>query len=116
MPPRYARWKPSESEIMTYIFSRERISGNQRSPRYRNRRMVQFILVAVAADAGFVCVGLAFGLNPFTDMAQHPFFYLYIFLGTILAFGIFGMMAGSREDLLEEMALRDSLTGLFNAR
>ena len=25
-------------------------------------------------------------------------------------------MVGSREDLLEEMALRDSLTGLFNAR
>ena len=101
---------------MTDIFSRERIRGNQRSPRHRNRRMVQFILVAMAADVGFVCVELAFGLNPLADMAQHPFLYLYIFLGTILAFSIFGAMVGSREDLLEEMALRDSLTGLFNAR
>ena len=82
----------------------------------RRMRMVQFALLAVAADIGFVCVELAFGLNPLADMAQHPFLYLYIFLGTMLAFGIFGAMVGSREDLLEEMALRDSLTGLFNAR
>lgn len=80
------------------------------------RRIVQFILLAVAADAGFVCVELVIGLNPLADMAQRPFLYLYLFLGTIGAFGFFGMMVGSREELLEEMALRDSLTGLFNAR
>jgi GGDEF domain-containing protein len=56
---------------MTDIFSRERIRGNQRSPRHRNRRMVQSILVAVAADVGFVCVELAFGLNPLADHATH---------------------------------------------
>ena len=101
---------------MTYIFSRERILRQPGSPRRRNRRMVQFILLAVAADVALLCTELAIRLNPLADMAQHPFLYLYIFLGTILAFGIFGAMVGSREDLLEEMALRDSLTGLFNAR
>ena len=85
-------------------------------PRHRNRRMVQFILLAVAADVGLVCIELAIGLNPLTDIAQRPFLYLYVFLGTIVAFGAFGAMVGSREDLLEGMALRDSLTGLFNAR
>jgi diguanylate cyclase (GGDEF)-like protein len=82
----------------------------------RRMRMVQFALLAVAADIGFVCVELAIGMNPLTDIAQRPFLYLYLFLGTIVVFGVFGAMIGSREDLLEEMALRDSLTGLFNAR
>ncbi len=70
----------------------------------------------MAADVGLVCVELAFGLNPLADIVQRPFLYLYLFFGTIAAFGVFGAMVGSREDLLEEMALRDSVTGLFNAR
>ena len=90
---------------MTEIFTRERILGRPGSRRRRNRRMVQFILLAVAADIGFVCVELAFGLDPLADIAQHPFLHLYVFLGTIVTFGVFGAMVGSREDLLEEMAL-----------
>ena len=94
----------------TDIFTKGGIS------RRRNRRMVQFSLLAVSADVGFVCVELAYGLNPLADIVQRPFLYLYLFLGTIVVFGVFGAMIGSREDLLEEMALHDSLTGLFNAR
>lgn len=100
---------------MMNIFTKERISGHPGSPSRRNRRIVQFILLAVAADVGFICVELTFGLNPLADMVQRPFLYLYVFLGTIATFGVFGAMVGSREDLLEAMALRDSLTGLFNA-
>ena len=84
--------------------------------RQRNRRIVQFILLAILGDVGLIWIELAIGLNPITDMAKRPFLYIYIFSGTIAAFGVFGAMVGSREDLLEEMALRDSLTGLFNAR
>ena len=106
MPLRNVRWKSSESEIaMTNIFTRERILGHPGSPRRRNRRMVQFILLAVAADDGRLCTELAIGLNPLTDIEQHPFLHLYVFLGTIVTFGVFGAMVGSREDLLEEMAL-----------
>ena len=101
---------------MTGIFIRERILGHPGISRRRNRRMVQFILLAVVADVGLLCTELAIGLNPITDMVQRPFLHLYVFFGTIVAFGILGAMVGSREDLLEEMALRDSLTGLFNAR
>lgn len=95
---------------MTDIFTKRGIS------HHRYRRVAQFSLLAVAADVGLLCVELAFGLNPLTDIAQRPFLYLYVLLGTIVTFGVFGAMVGSREDLLEEMALRDSLTGLFNAR
>ncbi|MEX1330134.1 MAG: diguanylate cyclase [Desulfobacterales bacterium] len=68
---RLDRLKRLKESAMTDIFSRERTRGNQRSPRHRNRRMVQSILVAVAADVGFVCVELAFGLNPLADHATH---------------------------------------------
>ena len=61
-------------------------------------------------------VELVFGLNRLTEIVRTPFLHLYVFLGTMVAFGVFGAMVGSREDLLEAMALRDSLTGLFNAR
>ncbi len=84
--------------------------------RQRNRRITQFILLAMAADIGLIGIELAGGLNPLTDMAQRPFLYIYILFGTLVAFGVFGAMVGSREDRLEEMALRDSLTGLFNVR
>jgi diguanylate cyclase (GGDEF)-like protein len=88
-------------------------SGHRRK---RNRRIVQFILLAILGDVGLIGIELAMGLNPITDITQRPFLYIYVFSVTIAAFGVFGAMVGSREDLLEEMALRDSLTGLFNAR
>lgn len=86
------------------------------SHRQRNRRIVQFVMLALLADLGLVLIELAVGLNPLTDMAQRPLLYLYGFGGTLIVFGVFGAMVGSREDLLEAMALRDSLTGLFNVR
>jgi diguanylate cyclase (GGDEF)-like protein len=70
----------------------------------------------MVSDVAFICVELLIGLNPFDDIAQRPFLYTYVLFGTIFAFGVFGAMVGSREDLLEDMALRDSLTGLFNNR
>jgi len=106
---------PAKAAMMN-IFTKEPILEHPGSPRRRNRRMVQFILLAVAADVGLLVTELAIGLNPLTNIAQRPFLHLYVFLGTIVAFGFFGAMVGSREDLLEEMALRDSLTGLYNAR
>jgi len=61
---------------MTDIFTRERILWQPGSPRRRNRRMVQFILLAVAADVALLCTELAVGLSPLTDIAQRPFLHL----------------------------------------
>ena len=94
----------------------ERIPNKIGLNRQRNRRILQFIILAMVGDVAVLGVELAIGLNPFDDIAQRPFLYTYVLFGTIIAFGFFGAMVGSREDLLEEMALRDSLTGLFNTR
>ncbi len=95
---------------MTNNLSPERIPRKLGLHRQRNRRIIQFMLLALLGDVGLLVIELLIGLNPFEDMAQRPYIYLYIFLGTTVAFGVFGAMVGSREELLEEMALRDSLT------
>ncbi len=84
--------------------------------RNRNRRIVQFSLFAVAMDLLFILAEFAAGISPQEDILRHPWLYGYIFLGTVVAFSFFGAMVGSREDLLEKLALRDSLTELFNSR
>ena len=84
--------------------------------RNLNRRAIQFFLFAVALDALLLLVERAAGISPLEDFIRHPWLYGYIFLVTVAAFTIFGAMIGNREDQLEKLALRDSLTGLFNSR
>lgn len=74
------------------------------------------MLLALAADIGLVIIELAVGLDPFLDFRRSPFVYSYFFCLTMIVFGVFGIMIGSREDLLKKMALTDTLTGLFNSR
>ncbi len=82
----------------------------------RLKRTVQTVLLAILADISFVSVEVAAGLNPLAEFRQHPLLYFYIFLGTILTFGVFGSIIGHREDMLGKMAYSDPLTGLFNSR
>jgi len=65
------------------------------------------------------------GWGPFLrqEWGTFPFFYAYMLLGTCLAFGAFGFLAGRDEDhvlqrnvLLHNEALTDPLTGLGNHR
>lgn len=84
--------------------------------RNRNRRAIQFFLFAVAADALLILFEFTAGISPLEDIVRHPLIYGYVFLVTVTAFSFFGVMIGNREDQLEAFALRDSLTGLFNAR
>ena len=94
----------------------------ERNPRFfekisnRRKRTGQLILLAILVDIGFVIVEIIAGLNPISDFRQHPVLYSYIYLGTIIVFGIFGSLIGTREDILREMAHTDTLTGLFNLR
>ncbi len=80
------------------------------------RRAFQFFLFAVAVDVLLMLVELAAGISPLEDIRKNPWLYGYVFLVTITSFSFFGAMIGWREDQLETLALRDSLTGLFNSR
>jgi diguanylate cyclase (GGDEF)-like protein len=73
-------------------------------------------MLAVLVDAGFILVELVAGLDPVADFMLHPLLYSYIYFGTIIAFGILGMLIGVHEDTLRAMAFTDALTGLFNSR
>jgi len=109
--------------VITYII--ELITGNYQpttdtpaSAKHpnRNKRIVQFFLFGMAIDLLLILAELAAGISPLEDINRHPWLYGYIFLITVGAFSFFGAMVGSREDQLEKLALRDSLTGLFNSR
>ncbi|MCF6186231.1 MAG: GGDEF domain-containing protein [Desulfobulbaceae bacterium] len=94
-------------------------TGGYAAPVYhlnRNRRALQFFLFAVAVDVLLILVELAAGISPLEDIRQNPWLYGYVFFITIASFSFFGAMIGWREDQLEALALRDSLTGLFNSR
>jgi len=82
----------------------------------RYRRAFQFFLFAVAVDVLLILVELAAGISPLEDIRRNPWLYGYVFFITIASFSFFGAMIGWREDQLEALALRDSLTGLFNSR
>ena len=84
--------------------------------RNRNRRAIQFFLFALVMDVLLILVEFAAGVSPLADIAGNPWLYGYTLLGTLSAFSVFGAMIGTREDQLEKLALRDSLTGLFNSR
>lgn len=82
----------------------------------RNKRAIQFFLFAMAIDVLVILVEFAAGISPLKNITLHPWLHGYVFLFTILSFSFFGAMIGWREDQLETLALRDSLTGLFNSR
>jgi diguanylate cyclase (GGDEF)-like protein len=82
----------------------------------RFRRIIQSVSLAVVVDAVFVLVEIAAGLNPVADFKLHPWIYSYIYFGTIIVFGFFGYLIGTREDMLRDMAMTDGLTGLYNSR
>jgi diguanylate cyclase (GGDEF)-like protein len=102
---------PMRDEISDF-----KIIGSSRRRRHIVIRVTQLVLLAVAADIAVLVVEFAVGLDPFADFQQRPVLYLYMFVGTIVIFGVFGAVLGSREAQLEEMAFRDSLTGLLNSR
>jgi diguanylate cyclase (GGDEF)-like protein len=44
------------------------------------------------------------------------YYYVYMTVGTIVAFGIFGYAVGRRDEALDNLSMTDGLTGLYNHR
>ena len=92
------------------------LGHSSRCKRHVVRRVFQLIALALLSDVVVIASELVVGMNPIADFLQRPVLYLYLLLGTIGTFGVFGFLLGSREALLEENARTDPLTGLFNSR
>jgi diguanylate cyclase (GGDEF)-like protein len=82
------------------------------------------VLLGVGAPAGALVLRLFGGAHdPLAELRAHAFFYEYGLIGSCLVFGVAGLLAGRRADLLRsgrdryrDLSERDSLTGLVNAR
>ena len=70
--------------------------------------------MSLGAPAGWLVIQELFGVNPLEDLISNPGIYIYLGVGTALAFLIFGLYVGSSEKKIEEQALVDPLTGLGN--
>jgi len=77
-------------------------------------RPLQGLVLTLGAPAGWLVIQELRGINPMHDLLANPGIYLYMAIGTGLAFLIFGYYVGSYEVRIEEQALIDPLTGLGN--
>ena len=79
--------------------------------------------MAIGAPLGWLLIESARGMPPVMELTASPGLYAYMFVSTMIVFGLFGLLLGSREDRLlvlntelEQTAITDVLTGLRNAR
>ena len=86
-------------------------------------RTVQGVVVATGAPLGWLLIQRFRGIPVPADIAAHPGLYAYMLAGTMVVFGLFGLLLGRREDRLletnrelEHLAITDPLTGLHNPR
>jgi diguanylate cyclase (GGDEF)-like protein len=86
-------------------------------------RTVQGVLVAAGAPLGWLLILQMQGIPIGAELATHTGLYVYMFSGTMLAFGVFGLLLGRQEDRLlasnrelEHLSITDPLTGLHNPR
>lgn len=77
-------------------------------------RPAQGFILSIGAPAGWLIIQVLSGNNSLDDIVIRPGIYVYLAVGTALAFLIFGFYVGSYEKKIEEQALADPLTGLGN--
>ncbi|MDX1453750.1 MAG: GGDEF domain-containing protein [Oleiphilaceae bacterium] len=79
-------------------------------------RALYGLLLSLGAPIGWIVVQFFAGRNPFTEQYFDTLLYAYMSIATAIVFSLLGFVIGRREYLITQMALRDSLTGLFNKR
>ena len=79
-------------------------------------RPLQGFVLSLGSPLGWMAIQSLSGTDPFTDIASNAGVYIYMTIGTALAFSIFGFYVGTYEARMETLALVDPLTGLYNNR
>ena len=80
------------------------------------KRALQGAILAFGAPSGWLTIRYIGGVEPISELGTHSGLYLYMLIGTIAAFSSFGWYVGNKEEDQSILAIRDSLTGLFNVR
>lgn len=79
-------------------------------------RALQGVLLSALSPLGWLALQWLDGANVVLQLLWHPGVYVYMLVGTALAFGGFGWYVGGQEAQYRENALHDALTGLYNSR
>lgn len=79
-------------------------------------RALQGLALSVLSPLGWLLLQWLGGADPWLQLVWRPGVYVYLLVGTALAFGSFGWYVGWQEEQFREHALHDPLTGLYNRR
>jgi diguanylate cyclase (GGDEF)-like protein len=79
-------------------------------------RALQGLALSIGSPLGWLLLQWLDGADPFLQLVWHPGVYVYMLLGTAIAFGVFGWYVGRQEETYRETSLHDALTGLYNPR
>lgn len=86
-------------------------------------RTLQAVGLSIGAPLGWLLIELLRGVPASAALLRSPLLYLYMTIGTAVAFGLYGSILGRREDhlldvnaRLEVLSVTDALTGLRNVR
>ncbi|WP_019529571.1 GGDEF domain-containing protein [Dasania marina] len=79
-------------------------------------RAIQGGILAAGAPVGWLIIRCLSGADLLTELQQHSGLYAYMLFGTQAVFISFSLYVGKQEQLISNLAIRDSLTGIFNLR
>lgn len=79
-------------------------------------RALQGFVLSAVSPAGWLALQWFDGADPWLQLVWHPGVYVYMLVGTALAFSSFGWYVGRQEEQFREHSLHDSLTRLYNRR
>jgi diguanylate cyclase (GGDEF)-like protein len=80
------------------------------------KRAIYGAIASFGAPLGWLGIRYLQGAPPLQEISQQSGLYLYMLIGTLTAFSLFGWYLGTKELYLVKLTLRDALTGLFNVR
>ena len=83
---------------------------------HTRKRMLQGGVGALGSPLGWLCIEWLSGKGIVESFLAQPGLYAYLLFGTMFAFTIFGFYVGNYESRSWTLAIRDTLTGVFNRR
>lgn len=79
-------------------------------------RASQGAILALGAPFGWLLIRYLQEIEIWNELVEYTGVYLYMLIGTTIAFSCFGWYVGRHESLSDQLALKDHLTGLYNVR
>ncbi|MGK0441988.1 MAG: diguanylate cyclase (GGDEF)-like protein [Pseudohongiellaceae bacterium] len=79
-------------------------------------RALQGGILATGAPIGWLLIQYLSGEDIISELSTHRGLYAYMLFATQLVFISFSLYLGKKEQVISDLAIRDSLTGIYNLR